>query len=64
MLQMKYLDLRRVYLGKDGFAEIASCVTNIETLKIGGLYDCKFTKKGIPALAQGISKRIKPVSYQ
>ena len=52
-----------VKLGDDGFAAIASCVTNIDKLWIGNEDDTKLTIKGIRALAQGISTRNKPVSY-
>ena len=61
---MEELNLRNVKLGDDGFAAIATCVTNIEKLIIGYWYDTELTIKGIRALAQGILKRNKPVSYQ
>ena len=61
---MEKLNLRNVKLGDDGFAAIAACVTNIEKLIIGYWYDTELTIKGIRALAQGILKRNKPVSYQ
>ena len=64
MLQMNELNMLDGDLDDDGLAAIASCVTNIETLVIGNHYRTNFTKKGICALAQGISKRSKPVSYQ
>ena len=57
------LDLNFMKLGDDGFAAIATCVTNIEKLIIGR-DDTELTIKGIRALAQGILKRNKPVSYQ
>ena len=61
---MEELDLSDENMGDDGFAAIASCVTNIEILWIGNLYDTKLTMNGIRALAQGILKRNKPVSCQ
>ena len=61
---MERLGIRDVKLGDDGFAAIASCVTNIDQLWIGNKNDTKLTIKGIRALAKGISKRNKPVSYQ
>ena len=61
---MEKLDIHGVKLGDDGFAAIASCVMNIEQLVIGYEDDTELTIKGIRALAQGISKRNKPVSYQ
>ena len=64
MLQMEKLDIFGVKLGDDEFAAIASCVMNIEQLGIGYKNDTELTIKGIRALAQGISKRNKPVSYQ
>ena len=61
---METLHLNRVKLGDDGLAAIASSVMNIEQLWIGYENDTELTIKGIRALAQGISKRNKPVSYQ
>ena len=53
-----------VKLGDDELAAIASCVTNIEQLRIKNKDDTKLTIKGICELAQGISNRNKPVSCQ
>ena len=61
---MKRLYINGVKFGDDGFAAIASCVMNIEQLWIGNKNDTELTIKGIRALAQAISKRNKPVSYQ
>ena len=61
---MEQLDIRNVKLGDDGFAAIASCVTNLDELLIGHRYDSELTIKGIRELAQGILKRNKPVSCQ
>ena len=61
---MEQLDIRNVKLGDDGFAAIASCVTNLDELLIGHGYDSELTIKGIRELAQGILKRNKPVSCQ
>ena len=61
---MEHLDIRNVKLGDDGFDAIASCVTNVDQLWIGNKNDTELTINGIRALAQGISKRNKPVSYQ
>ena len=61
---MEELNIGFMNLGDDGFAAIASCVTNIDKLWIGSENDTKLTIKGIRALAQEISKRNKPVSYQ
>ena len=61
---MESLYLTFLKLGDDGFAAIASCVTNIEMLWIGKKDDNKLTIKGIRELAQGILKRNKPVSCQ
>ena len=59
---MEVLNIVGIELGDDEFAEIASCVTNIEKLSIINKNDTKLTIKGIGALAQGILKRNKPVS--
>ena len=53
----------------DELAAIALCVANIESLTFTTLFDIneqeiQVTIKGIRALAQGISNRSKPVSYQ
>ena len=64
MLQIERLDLSGMKLGDDGLAATASCVTNIDELNIGNENDTEITIKGIRAIAQGISKRDKPVSYQ
>ena len=61
---MEELYIFGVKLGDDEFAAIASCVMNIEQLRIGNKNNTELTIKGIRALAQGISKRNKPVSYQ
>ena len=61
---MEYLDISDVKLGDDGFAAIASCVTNIDQLWIKNNNDTEITIKGIRPLAQEISSRNKPVSYQ
>ena len=61
---MEKLYIIKVKLGDDGFAAIASCMMNIEQLVIGNENDTELTIKGIRTLAQGISKRNKPVSYQ
>ena len=64
MLQIKKLYINGVKFGDDECAAIASCVMNIKQLWIGYENDTELTIKGIRALAQAISKRNKPVSYQ
>ena len=59
MLQMNMLDVRKVKLVDDELDVIASCISNIESLKIGSSSGIK----GLRALAEAILKRKKPVSY-
>ena len=61
---MEELDILKVKLGDAGFVVIASRVMNIEQLWIGNENDTELTITGIRVLAQAISKRNKPVSYQ
>ena len=61
---MEKLYLTSLNLGDDGLAAIASSVKNIKKLSIEKKYNSQITIKGICALAQEISKRDKPVSYQ
>ena len=62
MLQIEKLYIRDVKLGDDGFAAIASCVTNIEKLSIGTGYGPKLPINGFRACDQGILIANKPVS--
>ena len=64
MLQMEYLSIDDVKLGDDGFAAIASCVTNIDQLWIGQSFDPHLSINEIRVLAQGIMERNEPVNYQ
>ena len=61
---MEKLNIFGAKLGDDVFTVIASCVTNIDKLWISYQYGTEVTIKGSGALAQRISKRNKPVSYQ
>ena len=63
---MKELNVRNDF-GDLELAEIASRVTNIESLTIkfnGDVHKSAVPIKGICALVQAILKRSKPVSYQ
>ena len=52
---MKMLDLSDNCFGDSGFIAISSCITKIEELEIGNLYDNNITKKGITALTDALS---------
>ena len=61
---MQRLNIRNVKLGDDGFAAIASCVINNEVMFIGNEDNTEITTNGVRAIAQGILKSKKPVSYE
>jgi len=59
---MTRLYVNEILLGDDGFLALASCIKNIEELRIvETAIDEKLTFKGFQALAKDISKRDRPV---
>jgi len=57
-----HLDVRKAMLGDEGFIAIASCLNNVEELRIGHYDDRDITSVGVKVLCESIKNRHRLVS--